>query len=238
MKVLILNKKGAFSMRDVAPKLKNILANTSLFRMLSDTQLNAVAAKTSSMRVGSNESIVNYGDAAGGTFWLVYGQVNVAVYSKQGGEKMLAILGPGKCFGLGEMLLEQPHLACVKAAADSMLLYTERDVMLAMAAENFDFAREVMACLGRQFYGLVRDIGTYSLSAHQRLASYLLRQSEAAPERAFELVASKATIASRLSVTPETLSRMLRDFGAAGMIEVSGRRIAVLDPARLSALVS
>ena len=42
---------------------------------------------------------------------------------------------------------------------------------------------------------------------------------------------------SRLSVTPETLSRMLRDFGAGGMIAVSGRRIAVLDAARLSALV-
>jgi CRP-like cAMP-binding protein len=238
MSVLMCNKKGIFFMRDVAPKLKSILANTSLFRMLSETQLNAVAARTSSMRVGSNQPIVNYGDAAEGAFWVVYGQVNVGVYSKQGGEKMLAILGPGKCFGLGEMLLEQPHLACVKAAADTMLLHTERDVMLAMAAENVDFAREMMSCLGRQFYSLVRDIGTYSMSAHQRLASYLLRQSAGAPEGAFELVATKATIASRLSVTPETLSRMLREFGDDGMIKVSGRHIAVLDAPRLAAMVS
>lgn len=224
-------------MREVAPMLKNILANTSLFRMLTDAQLNAVAAKTSSRRVASNTPIVNYGDAAEGTFWVVYGQVNVAVYSKQGGEKLLAILGPGKCFGLGEMMLEQPHLAGVRAAADTMVLHTEREVMVAMAAESADFAHEVTLCLGRQFYGLVRDIGSYSLSAHQRLAGYLLRHSQGDADGAFELVATKATIASRLSVTPETLSRILRDFGADGMIKVSGRRIVVLDAARLAALV-
>jgi CRP-like cAMP-binding protein len=225
-------------MRDVAPKLKNIIANTSLYRMLTPRQLDLITGKTSPMRVGSNMNIVNQGDPADGTYWVVYGQVNIAVHSKQGSAKMLAILGAGKCFGLGEMVLDQPHQACVKTTANSMLLHTERDAILTVAEENFDFAREVMTCLGRQFYGLVRDIGNYSLSAHQRLADYLLRQGDQVPNCEIELVANKGIIASRLSLTPETLSRVFRDFTADGMIKVNGRRITVLDWPKVSALLA
>jgi CRP-like cAMP-binding protein len=225
-------------MRDATPSLTSILANTSLFRMLSEGQLAELAAGTTPMRVSANRCIVSQGDPAEGTFWLVYGQVKVGVYSKQGSAKILTILGPGKCFGLGEMMLEQPHLAFVKTTADSMLLHVGRAAMLKAAEQNFDFARELMGCLGRQFYSLVRDIGAYSLTARQRLASYLLRQGEPGSDTPIELVANKALIASRLNVTPETLSRLLRDFVAEGLIELAGRRVRVLDWTAMAALVS
>ncbi|MFO1371539.1 MAG: helix-turn-helix domain-containing protein, partial [Candidatus Competibacteraceae bacterium] len=49
----------------------------------------------------------------------------------------------------------------------------------------------------------------------------------------FELPASKHIIASRLNLTPETLSRILHSLSESGLIAVKGRRIAVLDMARL-----
>lgn len=224
-------------MRDVAQELKDMLANAALFKMLDGAQLDAIAVKTRSLRVRANTVIVKQGDSALGSYWVVYGQVNVAMTSQQGGEKLIALLGPGKCFGLGEMLLERPHLANITATTDAMLLHTGRAAMLDVAAQNSVFAQAVMSCLGRQFYALVRDIGGYALGAHQRLASYLLRQSRDMPDAVFVLAATKTMIASRLSVTPETLSRLLRDFVADGLISMAGRRITVLDAARLSALV-
>ena len=50
----------------------------------------------------------------------------------------------------------------------------------------------------------------------------------------FELPASKHVIASRLNLTPETLSRILHGLSESGLIAVKGKRIAVLDMARLS----
>ncbi len=44
---------------------------------------------------------------------------------------------------------------------------------------------------------------------------------------------SKATIASRLSLTPEYFSRVLHELEAAGLIEVDKRDIRILDPQRL-----
>lgn len=80
--------------------------------------------------------------------------------------------------------------------------------------------------------------GSYALTANQRLAGYLLRQSQDALERVVVLAASKSMIAWRLSVSPETLSRLLRDFAANGLISVAGRRITVLGAGRLSGLAS
>jgi CRP-like cAMP-binding protein len=225
-------------MDDIVPKMKNILANTSLYKMLDSQQIARVAADTSPMRMSPNMCVVNQGDPAEGAFWVVYGQVKVGVYSKQGGEKTLAILGPGKCFGLGEMLLDQPHLAFVKTTADTLLLHTGRGTMLEVAQENFNFSREVMSCLGRQFYALMRDIETYSHSARQRLAGYLMRQAESTGcQDQIELVANKVLIASRLSLAPETLSRLFREFVAEGLITVTGRRIRILDWDGLTAMV-
>jgi CRP-like cAMP-binding protein len=226
-------------MRDrTMSNIRNIISKTSLFGMLDEQQIGQIAAHTDALRVGQNMCVVNQGDAPQGTFWLVFGQVKIVLYTSHGVEKTVEILGDGTCFGLSEMLLGRPHLASVKATVDSMLLHTDRDVMMQVAKENFGFAREMMICLGRQFYGLVRDIESYSLSSKQRLATYLLRQSEREISDEIELVANKALIASRLSLTPETLSRALHELAEEEIIAVDKRRIKIIDRQKLSSVLA
>ena len=49
-----------------------------------------------------------------------------------------------------------------------------------------------------------------------------------------ELPTSKQVIASRLSLTPETLSRIFHDLSNSSLISVHGKRIKLHDPARLA----
>jgi CRP/FNR family transcriptional regulator, dissimilatory nitrate respiration regulator len=224
-------------MIDHTHNLKGILANTSLFSMLNEQQLDAIASNTNFLRFNPNMLVVNRGDAPEGTYWIVYGQVKLVLYNKEGSEKTLEILGQNTCFGLSEMLLEKPHLTFVKATIDSMLLHTDRDAMLEVAKENFEFARELMTCVGRQFYGLVKDIESYSQTAKQRLASYLLRQSQRETSDDIQLVANKSLIASRLSLTPETLSRLFHELTEDGLISVSGRRIKIINQEKMASLL-
>jgi CRP-like cAMP-binding protein len=224
---------------DTMQNLKRILANTSLFRMLDERQLDEITCSTQPIRASTNTCVVNQGDAPKGVYVVVYGQVKVGFDRKDGSEKTLAILGQNKCFGLGEMLLDRAHLAFVKTTTDSMLLHTSREKVLDVARDNFDFAQELMVCVGRQLYTLTRDIESYALqTAKQRLAGYLLRQSQYQGDECVELIASKTLVASRLSLTPETLSRLLHDFSSEGVISVTGRRIKILDFEKLSAQLS
>lgn len=232
-------ERARTSRDDTMQNLKRILGNTSLFRMLDDRQLDEIARATQPIRAATNTSVVSQGDAPKGVFMVVYGQVKIGFDRKDGSEKTLAILGQNKCFGLGEMLLDRAHLAFVKTTADSMLLHTSREKVLDVAKDNFTFAQELMVCVGRQLYTLTRDIESYSLqTARQRLAGYLLRQSQYQSGDCVELIASKTLVASRLSLTPETLSRLLHDFSADGLISVIGRRIKILDYEKLSSLLA
>lgn len=224
---------------DSAQNLKRILANTSLFRMLDDRQLEEITAATQPIRASTNTSVISQGDAPKGVFVVVYGQVKIGFDRKDGSEKTLCILDQNKCFGLGEMLLDRAHIAFVKTTVDSMLLHVARESVMAVAKNNFTFAQELMICVGRQLYTLTRDIESYSMqTAKQRLASYLLRQSQYQADECIDLIASKTLIASRLSLTPETLSRLLHDFSAEGLVTVAGRRIKILDYERMGALLS
>lgn len=214
--------------------LKSIISHTSLFNMLDETQLDEIAAASTLSNVKLNANVVNQGDEASGVFWVVRGQVKIAVNMNNGSEKVIEILGKETCFGLGEMLLGKPHVAFITATTSSMVMHTERETVLQVAADNPLFAREIMTCVGRQFYGLVRDIDSYSKTARQRLAEYLLRQSKRETSTDIQLVANKGLIASRLSLTRETLSRLFRDFSDSGLIAISGRNITILDLERLA----
>jgi len=74
----------------------------------------------------------------------------------------------------------------------------------------------------------------------QRVIGYLLRDQLAGDGSSGEFVTvslpvSKATIASRLSLTPEYFSRVLHELEAAGLIEVDKRDIHIRDTALLAA---
>jgi CRP-like cAMP-binding protein len=83
----------------------------------------------------------------------------------------------------------------------------------------------------------VHDLEAHTLrSGTQRVIGYLLRdlpEDAADGPVAVELATSKGVLASRLNITREHFSRILHELSAGALIEVRGRTIRILDPARL-----
>jgi CRP-like cAMP-binding protein len=102
------------------------------------------------------------------------------------------------------------------------------------------FALRMLAGLSRRLHGLVADVQAYALQTGiQRVIGYLLRGQQAEDCVSGEVITvslpvSKATLASRLSLTPEYFSRVLRELEEARLIEVDKRDIRILDAARLT----
>lgn len=152
----------------------------------------------------------------------------------------------GESFGEAVMFLNRPFPIMAQTLEDSLPLYVEAAAIDNLLAQDPKFARRLLAGLSVRLHALVRDVESYSTqNAAQRVIGYLLQsvstehgESEgdiATHATTVSLPVNKNLIASRLNLTPETLSRVLHHFVADGLIEVNGREIVIHDTRRLAA---
>ncbi|HEX8956284.1 MAG TPA: Crp/Fnr family transcriptional regulator [Burkholderiaceae bacterium] len=216
----------------------NLLAHAVPFKGLDRDRLALVAQHTAAVEAKRETEIVAPGSSADGAYFLVFGQVVIALPPKGGAERTVAILEDGACFGLAEMLAAEPHSAGVKASADSLILCVARAPIFALLEESPAFSRELASCVSRQFCALMRTLERQTQSARQRLAGYFLRQRQIRNCDDFALPCSRETISALLWLTPETVSRVLHDFALEGMIRVSGRKVQILNSAQLAEVLA
>ncbi len=222
------------------PRIKTqaFLAGLPLFKELDPAELDSIAAGTTEIHVPRGGIIVNRLDPCVGFHLVVYGQVKLAFPAPDGSEKVIEIVGPGGSFGEALMFMEKPYIVMAQALADSFLLHVSKAVVFDELERKPQFARKMLAGLSRRLHGLIHDVEAYSLqSGTQRVIGFLLRQDadrgEAKEAYVVRLPTSKATVASRLNVTPEHFSRILHDLMKAGLIAVDGRDVRILDAERL-----
>jgi CRP-like cAMP-binding protein len=94
----------------------------------------------------------------------------------------------------------------------------------------------MLASLSMKLHQLMSDMETCTLmNSVQRVVCFLSHQIPDKNSLQYEvkLDTSKQMVASRLSLAPETFSRVLHHLVTAGLIEVKGRTIRILDAPRL-----
>lgn len=209
-----------------------ILARLPLFVELAPEQIAHIAANTREKRLQKGEMLFQKGDAPRGFYLIVFGQIKLAFPSSQGNEKVINILGPRQSFGEAAMFMDRPYPVFAESLADTLLLHIARQAVFEMLETDASFARRMLAGLALRLHGLIRDVESYSLrSSTQRVIGFLLQRSgnsdDEAREVEIDLPTSKQVIASRLNLTPETLSRIFHDLAAAKLISVHGKHVTV-----------
>lgn len=221
----------------------SLLARMPLFQSLTDERIVRLAEHARGRRLARGETLFQKGDPAHGFYIVVFGQVKLAFPSPHGNEKVVDIVGPQQSLGEAVMLAQQPYPVFAQAIADSLLVYIARDDVFDLLETDTTFATRMLIGLAMHNHSLVHDIESYTLhSSTQRVIRHLL---ECCPQGcgctgSFDIVlpTSKQIAASRLNLTPETLSRILHDLAEAGLIEMEGKRISIKDLPRLRASVS
>jgi len=215
------------------------LALMPLFSDLHPEELSRLAQGTEIKRVARGDMVCRMGAPCEGFHVVVTGQVKLSVLSPGGQEKVIELVGPGNTFGEALMFGERPYVVSVQALADSTLLAVSKLVVFNEIEQDPRFALRMLAGMSQRLHGLIRDVQAYTMhSGMQRIIGYLLRDTPDEDQVDGPIVvllpASKATIASRLSITPEYFSRVLHDLEAAGLIEIDKRELRIRDVQRLS----
>jgi CRP-like cAMP-binding protein len=220
--------------------LPRYLSVLPLFNDLVQEELERIAQGCQLRRFTRGDMVFHIGQPCEEFHVTVMGQVKLFATSPQGQEKVIELIGPGNSFAEALMFTGKPYILNAQALTDSLVLTVRKQVVLEEIGREPKFALRMLAGISRRLHGLVHDVEAYALhSGMQRVIGYLLREREVEDCALRETITvslpvSKATIASRLSLTPEYFSRVLHELEGEGLIEIDKRDIRILDVQRLS----
>lgn len=217
------------------------LGSQVLFQDMPDAELQRIAKASSVRRVQRGTEIFAAGDECEGLYLVVSGLVKLYAKGSNGHEKVIEVVGEGGCVTEALLFNGRHHSVNASVLLDVQMVVVPKDVLMAELTRNPELALRFITDLSRRFTGLVRDIEALTLhSGIKRVVDYLVQSPDVdmvtASQRdaTVSLPASKGTIASLLSVTPEHFSRILHELQANGLIAVNRRQIHIPDVQRLA----
>ncbi|HEY6820985.1 MAG TPA: Crp/Fnr family transcriptional regulator, partial [Burkholderiales bacterium] len=218
--------------------IESALGAITLFRDLGAHREAALAKQCCVMSARRGEVVARRGARLAGMFIVAYGILKLSLRSAEGDERVLRLISSGQAFGEATALLAERSRYEVHALADSKLVIVPTATLWKVLESDPRFARRMMLALSERTLEMIDEVEAATLQrGAQRLARYLqsLVRSASAPG-SVRLPVSKTLVAARLGVKKETLSRLLHQLAAEGVIEVERRDVKILDAGRLSSV--
>ncbi len=201
---------------------------------LTEAQLDEVRSAARVVRIEAGEPLFDMGERCTHFYFLRRGQIKLFRAAPDGGEKVLSVVSPGQTFGEAIMFLGENagYPVSAQAIEASELIGFKCDAIREFLRDSTDTCFQVMGSMSQRLHQLVLQIDELTLhNATYRLVGYLLKQlpEEALQSSDVQLMTPKLVVASRLSIKPETFSRILNRLRAIGLIDVDGSHIVLRD---------
>jgi CRP-like cAMP-binding protein len=171
---------------------------------------------------------------------LAEGRIKIKDLTPDGKETILAFIDEGGVFGELALLDDEPRREYAEAVEDSRVLILPRDELLWLIGLRPDLALAVTKLIGlrrRRIENRLRNV--LFLPSRERMVRLLCELVETHGERqgnrcGIRLPLSHQDLASLIGVTRETVTHVLGQLQAEGLVKVQRRRLAILDCGRLA----
>jgi CRP/FNR family transcriptional regulator, cyclic AMP receptor protein len=208
---------------------KPIPRSESLLAALPTELSQSLFAKARPVSLKSDQTLFMVGDEGDGCYRVEEGLLKASIAAPGGGERILAILGPGSVVGELSMIDGGPRSASVTALRDSKLSFVGRSAFEAFGQSRPELYRHVATLLSRR----LRDtddalVATNFLSLKGRLARALLSLAEAFGRDIgqgrilIRQKVSQSDLAAMAGIARENVSRVLNDWAGRSLV----RRLA------------
>lgn len=205
------------------------LKSIHLFNGLDENQFEKMAIHSRLQTLKKDERLFTQGDNVN-NFYIVYsGLVKLFRLSAEGQEKVIEIVSPGQSFGEALMFLERPDFPVSSSAlSQSEIIVVDSSQFLGMLSNSPATCLALLGGMSQRIRGLIQEIDNLSVqNGRCRLSAYILEQAGDGDHIKFAV--AKSVLASRLSIQPETFSRILKQLRSSGAISIDGSEIHILD---------
>lgn len=208
-----------------------------LFSGLDEDVFDALASEISIETFEKGEVLFHRGDSAAAFYYIENGQIELSLISPDGQKKIVEVIPHGRTFAEAIVFMPEAKFpVTAESLSDSTVYRIPNDSYRRLLKENSDACMRLLSDVCRHLHQRVQEIERLTIqNARSRLSSYLIDHIVETndDEATVRLDLPKHIIASRLSVTPETLSRLLRSMADDGILTVDDRLIFVHSLARL-----
>ncbi|WP_455234895.1 Crp/Fnr family transcriptional regulator [Thiogranum longum] len=216
---------------------RECLRKCLLFSRLDEVAFEQILSHTRLVTLEENDMLFEQQQPAKEIFLLRSGRIKLALVSPEGHEKVVDLISPGGTFAeaimfAGSHLYPVTATALVKSQVWGINAATYEGILRQSTTACF----AVMAQMSRRLHWQIAELDRLTLhNAAFRVVAYLLDQlpSTHLASAVIRLDTPKHVIASRLSITPETLSRTFSKLSRDGFLMIEDNNVTIIDIEKL-----
>ncbi|TXH88668.1 MAG: Crp/Fnr family transcriptional regulator [Rhodoferax sp.] len=219
------------------------LRELTLFEGLEAEVQEQLARHASLRTFAKNQEIASAADMVSEFHFLVTGTAKVQLQTTGGRKKVVEIVRPGYNFDECMPMHAARQNLHVVAISTARVLSIPKEVVQAALEAHPPLAMRFIRSMSQRMTQLMGELNSHIFdNAMQRFVRYIVcqlvpaSQADSSQAVTVTLPAGKAVVASRLSLSPEYFSRMLRQLETEHLIEIDNRSIAIPDLSRLISL--
>lgn len=219
---------------------EQLLARVPVLAKLSREDLLALVAASRRRQYRRQQVIFDRDDPGDSLHIIESGQVEIVLPSDEGGQLILAILGPGDFFGDLSLLDGAPRSATAVAGEPTTTIVVRRADFLTWLQSRPGAVMPIFEALASRLRAsneLLGDIAFFE--APRRLAKRLLEVASAVPgpgQGPVQVRLTQEELASLVGISRESVNKHLRLWQEQGLISLGRGRLQVLKFERLRAL--
>ena len=214
-----------------------IVREFSSLKALNKDELVKLADCKTSRIIKKGEVIFEEGENVNGIFCIKDGVCKLSKLSPNGKDQIVKLVAKGELLGQRSLISEEPVNLSATALEDMEVCFIPKTEVMGFFDKNNQFSMNVMKVI----CGDLKDADGHMVDMAQktvkeRLAETLLYLENTFginPDKSLKIQLSREELASMIGTATESCIRLLSDFKKLGLIELSGKKITLVDPNKL-----
>ncbi|HWR94252.1 MAG TPA: Crp/Fnr family transcriptional regulator [Flavobacterium sp.] len=219
-----------------------IVREFSSLKTLKKDELLKIADCKTSYTVKKGDTIFEEGDTINGIYCVKDGVCKLSKLSANGKDQIVKLIKQGELLGQRSMISEEPANLSAVALEDMEVCFIPKTEILGFFDNNNQFSMSVM----RNICGDLKEsddhiVNMAQKSVKERLAQTLIYLSESFgtnTDGSLNVQLSRDELAGMIGTATESCIRILSEFKKEKLIELVGKKIVIIDIAKLKKIAN
>lgn len=217
-----------------------IVRQFSSLKALNKEELLRMAECKTSYTIKKGEPIFEEGEVTNGIYCVKEGVCKLSKLSDNGKDQIVKLVKPGELLGQRSMISDEPANLSAVALEDMEVCFIPRSEVMQFFTKNNQFSMNVMKTICEDLKGADDHmVNMAQKTVRQRLAETLIYLEETFGKNedgSLHIQLSREELAGMIGTATESCIRLLSELNKSDYIELTGKKITLLDKNKLKRL--